>query len=75
MGAGGLHLPRHTDPNHKIPDPVRPAKVYMEGFGNNRLATGVHDDLYVRCLALAAGNENVVMCSAEPSGAFHRNAP
>ena len=32
---------------------VKATKVYMAGFDNNRVATGVHDDLYVRCLALA----------------------
>ena len=50
---------------------VKTAKVYMAGFDNNRLATGVHDDLYVRCLALAAGNEKVVMCSADLIGLFY----
>ncbi|HYA25662.1 MAG TPA: hypothetical protein VEF05_15970, partial [Terriglobales bacterium] len=31
---------------------VKAGKVYMAGFGFNRVATGVHDDLYARCLAL-----------------------
>jgi hypothetical protein len=50
---------------------VHAAKVYMAGFGNNRVATGVHDDLYVRCLALAAGNNTVAMCSADLIGLFY----
>src|SRR5260370_23802469 len=29
--------------------------VYLAGFGHNRIATAVHDPLYVRCLALQAG--------------------
>jgi hypothetical protein len=50
---------------------VKAHKVYMAGFGNDRVATGVHDDLYVRCLALGAGSENVVMCAADLIGLFY----
>src|SRR5207248_2033630 len=50
---------------------VKASKVYMAGFGNNRVATGVHDDLYVRCLALAAGNDNLVMCASDLIGLFY----
>lgn len=50
---------------------VKANKVYLAGFGNNRIATGVHDDLYVRCLALRAGQETVVMCSADLIGLFY----
>lgn len=32
--------------------------VYLAGFGHNRVATGVHDDLYARCLALG-----IALCS------------
>jgi len=45
--------------------------VYLAGFGHNRVATGVHDPLYVRCLALAAGKSIVVLCSADLIGLFH----
>ena len=47
------------------------AKVYMAGFGNNRVATGVHDDLYARCLALGAGETNIVLCSVDLIGLFY----
>ncbi len=50
---------------------VHAGKVYLAGFGHNRLATGVHDDLYARCLALAAKNETVVMCSVDLIGLFY----
>lgn len=50
---------------------VKTSKVYMAGFDNNRVATGVHDDLYVRCLALAAGQETVAMCSVDLIGLFY----
>src|SRR5215472_9070436 len=37
-------------------------QVYLAGFGHNRIATGVHDDLYARCLALeAAGVSHLIV--------------
>ena len=50
---------------------VKAARVYMAGFDNNRAATGVHDDLYVRCLALGAGREKLVLCGADLIGLFY----
>jgi len=45
--------------------------VYLAGFANNRVATGVHDDLWARCLALRAGHEPVVLCAVDLIGLFH----
>lgn len=45
--------------------------VYLAGFGNNRKATGVHDDLWARCLALKAGGAPVVLCSVDLIGLFY----
>jgi hypothetical protein len=45
--------------------------VYMAGFGNNRVATGVHDDLWARCLALHAGGDPVVICAVDLIGLFY----
>jgi hypothetical protein len=50
---------------------VKTAKVYMAGFDNNRVATGVHDDLYVRCLAIGAGRQTLVLCEADLIGLFY----
>ena len=50
---------------------VRAAKVYMAGFGNNRVATGVHDDLWVRCLALGTADAKLAMCEADLIGLFY----
>jgi len=50
---------------------VKAAKVYVAGFGNNRVAAGVHDDLYARCLALAVGKETLAMCSVDLIGLFY----
>jgi hypothetical protein len=44
--------------------------VYMAGFGNNRVATGMHDNLYARCLALSAGGRTVVLCGVDSIGLF-----
>src|SRR5262245_16514019 len=45
--------------------------VYLAGFGHNRIATAVHDPLYVRCLALQASQDIVVLCSADLIGLFY----
>jgi hypothetical protein len=45
--------------------------VYLAGFGHNRVATGVHDDLYARCLALGMANEILVVCSVDLIGLFY----
>ena len=45
--------------------------VYLAGFGHNRVASGVHDDLYARCLALATAKETLVICSADLIGLFY----
>ncbi len=50
---------------------VKATKVYMAGFGNNRVATGVHDDLFVRCLALGVGEQTIAICSADLIGLFY----
>ncbi len=48
-------------------DAARP--VYLAGFSNNRIATGIHDELYSRCLALSA-KQTVVLCSVDSIGLF-----
>jgi hypothetical protein len=50
---------------------VHKHKVYIAGFGHNRVATGVHDDLYARCLALEAGAQIVALCSVDVIGLFY----
>ena len=53
------------------PDLNAHGPVYMAGFGNNRVATGVHDDLYARCLALDAGGARaLVICGVDSIGLF-----
>jgi hypothetical protein len=52
------------------PDLKKHGAVYMAGFGNNRVATGMHDNLYVRCVALSAGGQTVVLCGVDSIGLF-----
>lgn len=44
--------------------------VYMAGFGHNRVAVSVHDDLYARCLAFSAGPKPLVVCEVDLIGLF-----
>jgi len=52
------------------PEVTPGAGIFLGGFGNNRLATGVHDELYARCLALSAGARPVVLCGVDTIGLF-----
>jgi len=47
--------------------------VYMAGFGQNRRAEGVHDDLYVRALALHDGETTCVLAALDLIGLFRRD--
>jgi hypothetical protein len=52
------------------PDLKTYGPVYMAGFGTNRAATGVHDELWARCVALRAGNRPLVVCAVDLIGLF-----
>ncbi len=45
--------------------------VYLAGFGHNRIATGIHDNLYARCLALDIARQKLVLCSVDLIGLFY----
>jgi hypothetical protein len=47
--------------------------VYLAGFGYNRIATGIHDDLYARCLALEIARQKLVLCSVDLIGLFYED--
>jgi len=53
------------------PELVSGHAVYLAGFGHNRVATGVHDDLYARCLALGMAKQTLVICSSDLIGLFY----
>lgn len=52
---------------------IRGHTVYLAGFGHNRIASGVHDDLYVRCLTLADRSGSLTLCSADLIGLFYED--
>lgn len=52
------------------PDLAKHAPVFMAGFDHNRRATGVHDDLYARCIAFSTGGRPLVMCGVDVIGLF-----
>ncbi|MBE3040156.1 MAG: hypothetical protein IMZ62_15270 [Chloroflexi bacterium] len=50
------------------PSLARP--VYMAGFAQNRQATAIHDDLYVRALAMCTRERTIVFCALDLIGFF-----
>ena len=44
--------------------------VFLAGFDQNRRATAVHDDLYVRALALCTPRRTLVLCALDLIGLF-----
>jgi hypothetical protein len=53
------------------PQLPREHAVYLAGFGHNRVASGVHDDLYARCLAIEIAAQTLVVCSVDLIGLFY----
>ena len=52
------------------PDLEKHGPVYMAGFGHNRRATGIHDELSARCLAIQPGASPLVICGVDSIGLF-----
>src|SRR5215470_11351936 len=70
QGHGQLLAGAAKAPN--TPD-LNASKVYLAGFGHNRIATAVHDPLYVRCAALQVERNAVVLCAADLIGLFYED--
>lgn len=49
---------------------LREGPVFMAGFGNDRRATGVHDDLWARAMAVSDGEKRVVVVAVDLIGVF-----
>jgi hypothetical protein len=47
--------------------------IYLAGFGNDRLATGKHDDLWARALVLEHGEQRIAIVSVDLLG-YYSNA-
>lgn len=49
--------------------PITPqGPVYIAGYDSNRLSAGVHDDLWVRCVVIQAGNEKIALAVCDLIG-------
>lgn len=55
---------------HTVITPSLDKPVYLAGFGNGRRAETIHDDLYVRALALQAGQTTLVLVALDLIGFF-----
>ena len=54
------------------PDP-KAGTVYLAGFGQNRVATGIHDRLFARAVTFESGGRKIALASVDLVGFFHRN--
>lgn len=54
----------------EIITPALDRPVYLAGFGQNRRAESVHDDLSVRALALQTENTTLILCALDLIGFF-----
>src|SRR5215472_5617654 len=71
MAAPGFAQIRAGAAKSAITPELEGRKVYLAGFGHNRLATAVHDPLYVRCLAVEIGKKTLALCVADLIGLFY----
>jgi len=46
-------------------------RVYLAGFGRNRVAEGIHDKLWARCLSLSDGRTTIAIVSLDLIGLFY----
>jgi hypothetical protein len=58
-----------ADITPRVGDKDRP--VYLAGFGQNRMATAVHDPLKARAVVLRSGGRKVALVSIDVVGFFH----
>ena len=64
--------PRSASPGARSRPVLGGRPVYLAGFGNDRRATGVHDDLWARAIALGSvdGRQRIVLVSVDLIGVF-----
>jgi hypothetical protein len=63
--------PFTADPANTAIDPKSASRysgIYLAGFGNDRLATGLHDDLWARALVLDYGGKRIAIVSLDLIG-------
>lgn len=54
----------------RVITPALDRPVYLAGFGHDRRATGLHDDLFARCLAVSDGRLELALCAVDLIGLF-----
>jgi len=59
--------------SQQIITPSLDKPVYLAGFGNNRRATTIHDDLYARALAIQDDRTTLVLVALDLIGFFRPN--
>ncbi len=60
----------HAGYAQEIITPTLGKPVFLAGFGNNRRAETIHDDLTCRALALRSGDSTLVLCALDLIGFF-----
>ncbi len=67
--------PFEDDPGNDGLDPSSKGKydgIFLAGFGNNRLATGKHDDLWARAIVLEYGTTKIAIVSIDVIGYYSK---
>ena len=67
--------PFEDDPGNTALDESSRGKydgVYLAGFGKNRIATAMHDDLWARAIAMEAGATKIVIVSIDLIGYYSK---
>lgn len=67
--------PFEDDPGNDALDPSSKGKydgVFLAGFGNNRLATAKHDDLWARAIVLEDGTTRIAVVSIDLIGYYSK---
>jgi len=59
---------------HALITPYLESPVFLAGFGQNRRAETVHDDLTVRAVAISDSSRTVVLCALDLIGFFRKDA-
>ena len=67
--------PFQDDPGNDALDPSSKGKydgIYLAGFGNNRPATGKHDDLWARAIVLEYGETKIAIVAIDVIGYYSK---
>ena len=67
--------PFEDDPGNDLLDPSSKGKydgVFLAGFGNNRLATSRHDDLWARAIVVEYGTTKIAIVSIDVIGYYSK---